>query len=96
MSAEITYLRKGRTKRSKGRLILTDNASGMFKVKPSRKSWKAIWITIHEMQAGGNTHQTPSAPHHSAAVSKMVDGLKQLLARNVSDNGLRGSEQSTD
>lgn len=75
----ITYLRTGRTVRAKGEIIETNRATGLFKVKPSRPKWKTIWISIAELQQGGSP--APANPHHIPAVGKMVEGLRQLLAR---------------
>lgn len=77
---QITYLRTGRTKRGSGEIIETHQKTGMFKVKPARKEWKTIWITVTELQMGGDSPPKPS-PHHIGAVNKMIEGLKELLDR---------------
>lgn len=78
----ITYLRAGRTKRGSGEIIETHPKTGMFKVMPAHAGWKAIWITVKELQHGGNA--VAPQPHHIAAVARMVDGLRELLERKES------------
>jgi hypothetical protein len=46
----ITYLRRGRVKRSGGTLIMREG--GMTKVWPSHPGWAAIWLTQEEIDAG--------------------------------------------
>lgn len=81
---QITYLRAGRTLRASGSIIETDSRTGMFKVKPARDEWKSVWITVKEIQNGGDRAPVAHAPNHIAAVGKMVDGLKELLAKKES------------
>ena len=81
-TAEITYLRAGRSVRSKGRIIETNPSTGLFKVKPSRRTWKTVWISAREIQQGGSQSAAPRQPaHHIGAVNKMVAGLQELLDR---------------
>jgi hypothetical protein len=78
---KVTYLRAGRTLRASGSIIETDTRTGMFKVKPARDEWKCVWITVNEIQNGGDRAPTSPAPNHIPAVGKMVDGLRILLSR---------------
>ena len=83
MNPTVTYLRAGRSVRAKGRILRTSPETGLFRVKPDREKWKPVWLTINELQQGGNT-PAPTHPHHIPAVGKMVDGLRQLLERKES------------
>lgn len=78
---QITYLRAGRTLRASGSIIETDSRTGMFKVKPVRDEWRAIWLTVHEIQAGGDRAPANPTPNPIPAVGQMVDGLRILLSR---------------
>ena len=78
---KVTYRRAGRTLRASGSIIETDTRTGMFKVKPARDEWKSVWITVKEIQNGGDRAPVTHAHNHIAAVGKMVDGLRILLSR---------------
>jgi len=77
----ITYRRAGRTLRASGSIIETDHRTGSFKVKPTRDEWKAVWITVQEIQNGGDRAPATPAPDHIPAVGQMVEGLLVLLSR---------------
>lgn len=77
----IAYLRAGRTLRARGSIIETDTRTSMFKVKPARDDWKSVWITVKEIQNGGDRAPVAFTPNHFAAVAQMVDGLRILLSR---------------
>jgi len=80
-SNPITYRRAGRTLRASGSIIETDHRTGSFKVKPTRDEWKAVWITVQEIQNGGDRAPATPAPNHIPAVEKMIEGLLVMLSR---------------
>lgn len=77
--APIWFRRNGRLKRARGSVLELDSRTGLYKVKPARKDWKTIWITVQELQQGGTS--APATVHHIDAVAEMVDSLRILLSR---------------
>lgn len=56
----VTYLRNGRKLRASGVIVYRAPVQGLFKVKPHRDDWAAVWVTDEEI-AAGNGKPPPQA-----------------------------------
>jgi hypothetical protein len=57
----VWYLRRGRKRRSRGRVIEED-PRGFFLVEPAPPGWNRIYLTPDEIAAGGTTKPKPTDP----------------------------------
>jgi hypothetical protein len=78
----ITYIRRGRKKRSKGVVASIDPSTGLIKVKPDRYDWRHIYVTPEEVAAGSETPITDQLiqKHGDQVTPEIIDTLRSMEA----------------